>query len=238
MAISMSRAKHKQPRNDENTSPGRGIARTLNIRAEETRSSGSAFFLDFEVVRHAPGELRDESKTPEELRGGNGKAIETPAGFKSCFKVFPDEAKSNGQYTKAEVKELEEGKIQAAVAAVAGWSVEEAGNVNDEYFALATAKPRSSLAGRLFEYVAHESKKYPGKTGYYEIFPCKEGDQEATAKVAAKPVKAAPPPPAPKAAPTFPPAGWKPYPGAEGCYLSPDESEALWEADLRAKFGL
>lgn len=238
MAISMSRAKQKQPRNDENTTPGEGVARILNIRAEETRSAGSAFFIDFEVVSHNPAELRDESKTPEELRGGNGMAAPTPAGFKSCYKVFPDEAKSNGQYTKAEVRELEEGKIQVAVAACAGWEQEESGKVNDEFFALAVQKPRSSLAGRLFRYRANESKKYPGKAGYYELFPCKDSEQEATATVPSKPAKAAPPPPAPKTAPAFPPAGWKPYPGTEGCYLSPDETEALWEADLRAKFGL
>jgi hypothetical protein len=203
MAIDLSRARAPKNKDEEKVklNKGRHIVRCVDLRQKETRSSGLAFFCDFEVVSGP-----------------------TQTGFRDSLAVFPETARGNAKLTKEEVEELELGKIQVCVAAVAGFVKEAAHQVNNEFYARATAHPRkegviSPLAGSLFEIEAIEHNGKKGTSIYYEAYPHFGADAHAAAAVnQPAPAAAAPAVPSvsklpaipsiPKAAPVFPPKGW------------------------------
>lgn len=212
--------------NKEKLEAGKYICEVENIRTKETRGNGDAFFLDFTV---------------EKCITEDGSAPMT----KGSYAVFPDDARGSAKLTKAEAKQLEEGKIIIAVAAVLGKSRDEAEFVTQEVFdkALATQKrPVSPLKGRKFvlEAVSYVAKTSGKQTVYYELYPMSVLDEvsedDAEPAVKEEP-KAKQPPKAAKKA-VFPPAPWQEAGKDEDgdvYYWNTESDETLYEADLRAR---
>lgn len=213
---------------------GRHVCEIFDMRYEDTRGYGLAFFLDFDV-RRGP----------------------TPVGSRSTFEKYPDSVRPNGSdFTLEELKDREIGKIQVAIAAAAGFPADARHNVTNEYAARATAYPRnkanpgqkSPFAGHLIIVDAVESKN--GKI-YYEILPYSE---EAAADIteviqpdAAPAAESSAPPPAarvgvpqlpPKAAAVFPPAPWKIHPENDEYVYREDTGAFMTVAELKQTLGL
>lgn len=203
--------------------PGRHIVRCTDVREYQTRNAGLGFFADFEVVSGP-----------------------TQAGFRDSFVVCPDNARTNGKLTLEQVKNLEYGKIQVAVAAIAGYVKEACGIVNDEYYARVIAEEerkknknaKSPLAGSLFEVEAVAWKGKDGDTVFYEVYP--HLDEKAHAATAATkapetPAASKAPPPAPKKAAAFPPAPWKVHPSDDTYVWNEETDEVIEASELKAK---
>lgn len=233
MGISLKDAKigKKKDEKREKLKLGRHLVRVVDMRQKETRECGFGFFLDFAVV-----------------------AGPTQVNFEDTFKVFPEMARAKGgKLTKAEVKALDEGKIQIAVAAVGGYIKEAAGVVNQEYFDKATAveeretdpEARSPFVGALFEVECKGGSNDKGPYVYYEVLPyiadesvfgdvTKGAAPKTTAAPAATKAKAAPAI-AKKAAPAFPPAGWAVHPDDADYVFNAETEECIEATELRTR---
>lgn len=222
MAIPLKTATPPRKKDEERAklNAGRHIVRCLDVREYQTRNAGLGFFLDFEVVEGP-----------------------TQKGFKDSFCVCPENARTNGKLTLEQVKNLEYGKIQVAVAAVAGYVKEACGIVDDEYYERAIGEEarkkdknwKSPLAGSLFEIEAVEyTNKQNKKTVYYEVFP--HLDEKAHVDTAATKTQtkteapaAKAPPPAPKKAAPFPPSPWVVHP-TDAAYVWNEKTDEVIEA--------
>lgn len=210
---------------------GTYLCKCLNMRAKNTRGKGAGFFLEYEII---------SCVAPQQDLKGNAVEPSAP-GHKHTYMIFPEDARvpAGGKLTKEDVIALEFGKVQAAVAAVAGWSKAEAGNVNDEYFEKATQGSISPLSGRHFilDVVPHQNKK--GADSYFcAIYPAPEADQKQAAPApqrSAAPAPAKPPAKPAPAAPAFPPAGWQAYPDEADCFFNAATGESAWGDELRAR---
>lgn len=94
------------------------------------------------------------------------------AGFRSDGAYFPNEARAAGRMTAEMAKERELGKIQVAIAAVAGLPRARANEIDDDRYTAAIERPVSPLRGRQFvvDAVPHVNQK--GETTvYYDYLP-------------------------------------------------------------------
>lgn len=228
MGISLQNARigKKKDEKREKLKHGRHLVRVVDMRQKDTRECGFGFFLDFAVV-----------KGP------------TQENFEDTFKVFPEMARATGgKLTRAEVKALDEGKIQIAVAAVAGYVKEAAGVVNQEYFDRATAvreretnvEAKSPFVGALFEVDAKGGSNAKGPYTYYEVFPYNAsdsvfGDVTSKTQVTASAPKSKPALPPKKEEAVFPPQPWKFHPDDASYVFREDTEECIEVAELKQR---
>lgn len=215
MAISMGRAKvGGQPYSRERLASGDGryVCRVIRIREESTRTYGLGFFLDFEVVTPAPFAGASE------------------AGSRGSICYFPEDARGGGGLSKEQAYELENGKIQVAVAACLGLSREEAQKVNDDRYQAAVG-PKQPLTGNLFELacVPHVNKQGK-KSSFYEMYPHGEG-----AKPTSEAAKVTPKLPPKKVEAKFPPEGWDYHPEDRNYVFNEKTEECIEVAELKAR---
>jgi hypothetical protein len=226
MAIPLSTATPPRKKDEERAklNAGRHIVRCLDVREYQTRNAGLGFFADFEVVEGP-----------------------TQKGFKDSFCVCPENARTNGKLTLEQVKNLEYGKIQVAVAAIAGYVKEACGIVDDQFYERAIGEEerkkdktwKSGLAGSLFEV---EAVPYTGKKGatvYYEVFPHLDAKAHADTAAVQTKTEAAPatkaPPPAPKKAAPFPPSPWVVHPSDEMYVWNEQTDEVIEASELKQR---
>ena len=189
--ISMKDAKLSTKIERKKPQPGEHVCEVVNLR-ELSGYKGVGFWLDLKV-----------------LEGPSS------AGFEFSWGMYPDSQKPGGALSVEDRKARDRGKIQAAIAAVMGYLIGEAGVVDDAVYSecvMKTTKPgeeiaRSPLAGRKLTVKVLSYAGSNGPTVYYEFFPISTEPKVDPAKLGS-----AATPPAPPAPPSAAPAGWTQHP--------------------------
>jgi hypothetical protein len=202
---------------------GRHSCKVVALK-EHVGNYGHGFFLEFEVV--------------------DGPS---PVGKRGTLMIYPENAtgqRADGSQAipRAQAVRRERGRVRETVAAVMGYTAEQASFITNEiYQAVVTTPERpvpSPMIGRLVDIDAFLTKS--GKVAYNAL---PNATVTASIEIPATPAAVSMPAPTPAAAPpavpaapvapSFPPYGWKQHPTNPAYYYC--GQEVLTEEQLRAR---